>query len=158
MNGLVFEAPGRVFAKHVFRFTRLCRYPAHWNIHQLIWQPLPQQAHISGGRRPVALHHHQRFIPGGHFYHFVDLVSIRDITLIDIHMPFSPIDGIETLKRIKNIDKNAICVMVTRIDQKDKIKAAKDLGALHYIPKPFTMSELDEAVNEAADIIKKGKK
>ena len=81
-----------------------------------------------------------------------------EIALIDIHMPFSPIDGIETLKRIKNIDKNAICLMVTRIDQKDKIKAAKDLGALHYIPKPFTMSELDGAVNEAADIIKKGKK
>lgn len=81
-----------------------------------------------------------------------------EITLIDIHMPFSPIDGIETLKRIKDIDKNAVCIMVTRIDQKDKIKAAKDLGALHYIPKPFTMSELDEAVNEAADIIKKGKK
>lgn len=81
-----------------------------------------------------------------------------EITLIDIHMPFSPIDGIETLKRIKDIDKKAICLMVTRIDQKDKIKAAKDLGALHYIPKPFTMSELDGAVNEAADIVRKGKK
>lgn len=81
-----------------------------------------------------------------------------EITLIDIHMPFSPIDGIETLKRIKKINKNAICIMVTRIDQKEKIKAARDLGALHYIPKPLTMGELDEAVNEAVDIIKKGKK
>ena len=81
-----------------------------------------------------------------------------EITLIDIHMPFSPIDGIETLRRIKKINKNAICIMVTRIDEKAKVKAARDLGALHYIPKPLTMDELDEAVNEAADIIKKGKK
>lgn len=81
-----------------------------------------------------------------------------EIALIDIHMPFSPIDGIETLKRIKKIDKNAICVMVTRIDQKDKIEAARKLGALHYIPKPLTMADLDVAVNEAVDIIKKGRK
>lgn len=81
-----------------------------------------------------------------------------EITLIDVHMPFSPIDGIETLRQIKEIDKKAICIMVTRIDEKDKIEAAKKLGALHYIPKPLAIADLDEAVNEAVGIIKKGGK
>jgi len=77
------------------------------------------------------------------------------IALIDVHMPYSEIDGIETLRRIKKIDKNAICIMVTRIDAKDKIEEARRLGALHYIPKPLTLDELNDAVNEAADIVKK---
>ena len=47
------------------------------------------------------------------------------INLIDVHMPYSPIDGIETLKRIKEIDKNAICIMVTRITEKDKVVSDK---------------------------------
>ena len=36
-------------------------------------------------------------------------------------MPFSPIDGIETLKRIKDINKDANCVMVTRIYEGDSL-------------------------------------
>ena len=81
-----------------------------------------------------------------------------EITIIDVHMPFSKIDGIETLKRIKKIDKDALCLMVTRIDDKAKINAAKELGALHYIPKPLSMDELDAGVNEAVDLIEKGRK
>jgi len=80
------------------------------------------------------------------------------IVLVDVHMPYSAIDGIETLKRIKNIDKNAICIMVTRIDDKDKVEEARRLGALHYIPKPLTLDELNDAVNEAAAIVKKRQK
>lgn len=80
------------------------------------------------------------------------------ITLIDVHMPYSEIDGIETLRKIKNVDKNAICIMITRITDTNTVDEARKLGALHYIPKPLTMDELDEAINESVDIIKKGKK
>ena len=73
-------------------------------------------------------------------------------------MPFSKIDGVETLRQIKEINKNAICLMVTRIDDKVKIDASRKFGALHYIPKPLSMDELDEGVDEAVEMIKKGRK
>lgn len=74
------------------------------------------------------------------------------INLIDVHMPYSPIDGIETLRRIKEIDKNAICIMVTRITEKDKVDAAKILGAAAYVLKPLELEELDKVISEAAKI------
>ena len=80
-----------------------------------------------------------------------------EIVIIDVHMPFSRIDGIETLEKIKKIDKNTVCIMITRIDDKDKVEAARRLGALHYISKPLTIEELDVVVDEAAGIARKGK-
>jgi DNA-binding response OmpR family regulator len=71
-----------------------------------------------------------------------------DIVFIDIHMPLSPIDGVETLKRIKDINKDANCVMVTRIYEGDSIGKTKALGALHYVTKPFEIEELDKCIEE----------
>ncbi|MBI4706353.1 MAG: response regulator [Candidatus Omnitrophica bacterium] len=75
-----------------------------------------------------------------------------DISLIDVHMPYSPIDGIETLKRIKNIDKNAICIMVTRITEQDTVDVARGFGADAYVLKPLEMEDLDKVIS---DVIKK---
>lgn len=74
------------------------------------------------------------------------------ISLIDIHMPFSPIDGVETLRRIKEIDKDATCIMVTRITEKDKVEQSKQFGACAYILKPLELEELDKAISEVAKI------
>jgi YesN/AraC family two-component response regulator len=71
-----------------------------------------------------------------------------EIVFIDIHMPFSPIDGIEVLKRIKDIDKEASCVMLTRIYDKDCVQKSKNLGALHYLTKPFEIEDLDKCIDE----------
>lgn len=72
-----------------------------------------------------------------------------EINLIDIHMPYSPIDGVETLKRIKEIDKNAICIMVTRITEQDKVEGSREYGAFAYLLKPMELEELDGAINAA---------
>ena len=74
------------------------------------------------------------------------------INLIDIHMPFSAIDGVETLRRIKEIDKNAICIMVTRITEKEKVEESKQRGAASYILKPLELEDLDRAISEALKI------
>jgi two-component system OmpR family response regulator len=71
------------------------------------------------------------------------------ISLIDVHMPYSPIDGVETLKRIRDINNNAACIMVTRITEKDKVEASRALGASAYLLKPFELEELDKAILEA---------
>lgn len=70
------------------------------------------------------------------------------VNLIDIHMPFSPIDGVETLRRIKEIDKEAVCIMVTRITEKPKIEESKKYGANAYLLKPIAIEDLDKAIAE----------
>ena len=77
-----------------------------------------------------------------------------DIIFIDIHMPLSPIDGVETLERIKKIDQNANCVMLTRIYDELIISQTKRLGAMHYITKPFEIEDLDKCINEVQEKIK----
>jgi len=71
-----------------------------------------------------------------------------DLSFIDIHMPYSPIDGVEVLQRIKEIDKNANCVMLTRLFDEGNISKTKALGAMHYITKPFEIEDLDKCVAE----------
>lgn len=74
------------------------------------------------------------------------------VNLIDIHMPFSPLDGIEVLQRIKEIDKNAVCIMISRITEKQKVEEAKKYGADAYLLKPFGLEELDRAITQIAKI------
>ena len=74
------------------------------------------------------------------------------ISLIDIHMPYSPIDGVETLKKIKEIDPGACCIMVTRITEKEKVEQSRKLGAHSYILKPLEVQDLDKAISSALNI------
>lgn len=76
------------------------------------------------------------------------------ISLIDVHMPFSPIDGVETLRRIKQIDKDAVCLMVTRITDKQGVANSKEYGALAYLLKPLDIDDLETAVERAKAYIK----
>ena len=77
-----------------------------------------------------------------------------DISVLDVHLTYSPIDGVEVLEKIKQIDKSAECVMVTRITDKNKIEDAKALGATHYILKPVDAKDLVAVVNRVAQKIK----
>ncbi len=75
------------------------------------------------------------------------------ISLLDIHMPFSPFDGIETLRRIKEIDQNAVCIMVTRITEQEKVNLARQYGAFAYLLKPMDLNDLDNVINAAKEKI-----
>jgi len=66
--------------------------------------------------------------------------------IIDVHLPFSEFDGIEVLKRIKEIDKKTICTMVTRIDDVEVMNKAADLGAEEYLIKPVRLEMLQKLV------------
>jgi CheY-like chemotaxis protein len=76
-----------------------------------------------------------------------------DVNFIDVHMPFSPIDGVEVLRRIKEIEAGAQCIMLSRINEPEPIRRSRELGALHYILKPFDIEALDRYIEE----IKAGK-
>lgn len=79
-----------------------------------------------------------------------------EFSLIDIHMPFSAIDGIEVLKQIKEIDKDANCIMATRIHDEESINRARALGAKYYIIKPFEAEDLDKCIEEIKQKMIKG--
>jgi DNA-binding response OmpR family regulator len=66
------------------------------------------------------------------------------IILLDIKM--RGMDGIETLERIRRIDKEAVIIMVTGVKDDDMMKKAKELGADDYITKPLSLEYLDKVV------------
>jgi DNA-binding response OmpR family regulator len=79
--------------------------------------------------------------------------ELPQLVILDVFMPYSPIDGIETLRQIKQIEPKAVCVMVTRIADKEKIDEARKLGAAHYIIKPIDIEELKKVIDEAKTLI-----
>jgi len=74
------------------------------------------------------------------------------IILQDIRMP--GIDGIETLRRIKKLRPNNRIIMVTCVDDVEKMGIARDLGADTYITKPLVLDDLVKSVTEAATKLK----
>lgn len=69
-----------------------------------------------------------------------------DLVLLDIKM--TGIDGIETLRRIKELDKNAKVIMVTgrKPDDQKSFDQCRELGAIDYIHKPLELDELERIV------------
>lgn len=67
-----------------------------------------------------------------------------EIVLLDIRM--KGMDGVAALKHIKEIDKNIKIIMVTALEDQDKMNEAYKLGACDYITKPLTLDYLEQAV------------
>ena len=76
-----------------------------------------------------------------------------DITLIDVALGDNSINGIEVLKKIREFDSKAICIMVTRITDEPAVKMAKEAGALHYVLKPLSGDDIIEIVKEAVPVV-----
>lgn len=73
--------------------------------------------------------------------------GLFELVLLDIMMP--QVNGIEFLRIIKERWPNLKVVMVTGYPSIETAVEATRLGALDYIPKPFTPTELREKVDEA---------
>ena len=68
------------------------------------------------------------------------------IVLLDMKM--KGMDGLETLKRIRQVDKSMKVIMVTAVDEHSKMDVARKLGVSKYITKPLVLEELEAAVIE----------
>ncbi|QEN03797.1 response regulator [Thiospirochaeta perfilievii] len=70
-----------------------------------------------------------------------------DVVLLDINMPV--LDGIETLKRIKKINKEAIIIMCSSLGDQENIVNAISLGAKDFVVKPFRKERILSALEKA---------
>ena len=73
-----------------------------------------------------------------------------DIILVDIRMP--GMDGIELLKRVKELDASVEVIMMTGYASVDTAVKAMKMGAYDYLPKPF---DIDELIHVIQHIIEK---
>ena len=69
-----------------------------------------------------------------------------DLVLLDIKM--KGMDGIAALKHIRDIDKKIKVVMVTAMEDQDRMDEACKLGACEYITKPLILDNLEHAVEK----------
>ncbi|MFA5147081.1 MAG: response regulator [Candidatus Omnitrophota bacterium] len=69
-----------------------------------------------------------------------------EIVLLDIKM--NGMDGIATLKHLKAIDRNIKVIMVTAMEDQDKMNEACRLGACEYITKPLILDHLEQTVEK----------
>lgn len=66
------------------------------------------------------------------------------LCLLDMMMPRQ--DGIETLRRIRKVDKDLAVIVITGYPSLDTAVQSMTLDALDYLRKPFTVEDLRNAV------------
>ncbi|MEJ5284110.1 MAG: response regulator [Brevinematia bacterium] len=69
-----------------------------------------------------------------------------DLVTLDITMP--EMDGIETLKAIRELDPNVTVVMITALGTVESVKEAIKLGAKGYIVKPIDREKVIERIGQ----------
>ena len=72
-----------------------------------------------------------------------------DLTLLDIRLP--GIDGIETLKAIRERDKNILVIMMTAFEDVKTVITSMKMGAFDYLVKPLDMDEIEIIVERALE-------
>ena len=66
------------------------------------------------------------------------------LMLLDLRMP--GMDGMETLRRAKEIDPDLVVVVVTAVHEEDSAKQTVELGAHDYVTKPIDFNYLNLTV------------
>jgi two-component system chemotaxis response regulator CheY len=68
-----------------------------------------------------------------------------EVITMDIVMPET--DGIETVKRLRDIDSRVKIIMISALGHQRTVMRALEAGALDFIMKPFTSDDVLESVN-----------
>jgi DNA-binding response OmpR family regulator len=66
------------------------------------------------------------------------------LILLDVRMP--KVNGLEVLKRVREIDKEVGVIMVTAVNEEETGREALQLGAFDYITKPLDLKYLEQSL------------
>jgi CheY-like chemotaxis protein len=66
------------------------------------------------------------------------------LVLLDIQMP--KMDGLEVLRRLREIDKEVGVIMITGVNEQEIARQAMALGAFDYIVKPLDLPYLEQSL------------
>lgn len=72
-----------------------------------------------------------------------------DLVLLDVNMPL--MDGIATLKKLKEIDPDCVVIMLTSLANRQTVEEALELGAMNYIRKDTPKEEIAKTLGETID-------
>lgn len=83
----------------------------------------------------------------------VAIAQVRDarpaVVLLDVLMP--KVDGIEVLKRIKEIHPACAVIMLTGVNSQQLAAKAAEFGAFDFVGKPFDVVDLRQKVARALE-------
>jgi len=79
-----------------------------------------------------------------------------DIVILDINMP--KLDGLEAFKEISQIYPDTGCIIITADRDTTPLSMAMSLGAQEFLLKPFTIDELNAAVNRVIVVVEKSRR
>ena len=75
-----------------------------------------------------------------------------DLVLLDIRLP--GINGIETLSRIRQLNGEAVVIMMTAYEDVKSVISSMKLGAFDYLVKPLDIEELDLIIERSLETLK----
>lgn len=76
----------------------------------------------------------------------IDIYKEKKPNLVTMDNIMPGISGIECLKEILQIDKNANIIMMTSVGQENIIKNAMIIGAKGYLVKPFEANKISDLI------------
>ena len=82
----------------------------------------------------------------------LEFVCRESVDLLILDMIMEPgMDGLDTYRRILEINPNQKAMISSGFSETDRVKAAQRLGALQYLKKPYTIKNLAIAVKRALE-------
>lgn len=81
-----------------------------------------------------------------------------DIALLDIRLAEKEMTGLDVLKLIKEKRPECQCIIVSYIDDQKLMNQAMEMGAIDYLRKPLTLTEIEKVINRVVKKVRKGAK